>query len=231
MNKWILLACFSAGYTSSTAIAEPVSGTLQRIEAHAEYFGFQDPQAYLHFSAELNRLMAGDKTLGEPILSSTTYSQTLGAGMAFSALSSQQRSELRELVQARRANMAKSLGVSEAALQQRVAQYAAYSRLNARLHEIPIAKVVQNASLSDSPRHLELSTEQLAELGEPDSPIAQLAITQLAAQAGVPQFTPFVVHFSARGSEQRFIYNDFSGAWSISAETTCPSRECGSKTQ
>ncbi|OIN16758.1 hypothetical protein [Shewanella indica] len=227
MSIRILLAILLLGCCSQNAIAKPESDVQKKVEAHAQYFGFQSPEAYLHFSAELNQLMSGKKTLGEPLLKTTTYINSLGAGTTYSTLSVEQKSDLFALIKARRLKMAQSLGIPESSMDRLITQYATYSRLNAKLHNIALDKVFQTTSGEDDEiERIEVEGRLLQSWGGYDSLMMYVGITEMAMQSSISQYTPFVVRFTSRESEQTFMYNNYSGSWSISNETPCIQDSC-----
>lgn len=222
-----LLTILLLGCLSQNAIAKPESNVQKQIEAHAQYFGFQSPEDYLHFSAELNQLMSGKKTLGEPLIETTTYVNTIKTGTTYSALSVEQKSELFALQKERRLKMAQSLGIPESAMDSLITQYATYSRLNAKLHNISMDKVFQTTSDEDDKiEQIEVQGSLLQNWGGYGSLMMYIGITEIAVQAGISQYTPFVVRFTSRESEQTFMYNNYSGSWSISNETPCTQDSC-----
>lgn len=222
-----LLASFF-GVTSVNCYANEDSSllTTNKIEAYATYFGFQNVSDYLKFSSEMNKLMAGRKTLGSPIFQAPEYKEAIASGKSYDQLQPSQKAAFAALVQQRRSTLAETLGVPESELYELMTKYIAYTRLNASIHNLDKSNIFTQVEASGSIERIQVTGQKLQEWGGYGSIMMSVGIGNAAESAGIGQYAEFVVYFQSRGTEQKFQYNNYSGAWSTSNEKVCMEDSC-----
>lgn len=203
---------------------------LGKYKPYATYFGFSDTKTYLEFANKLEMLVAGSLTAGLSVYEDPEYLSI--QGIPSSSLSDDQRTQLENMVKARRQQLASLLGVEEKDMYSKINEYLKYRDLTISLLESKQLNVGGVQAMSDEEEEdddievIKITAKKLNEMGGYGSFQMSLELGYMALDLGLPQYTVFKVVFESRGTQQKYKYNNFSGAWPIENEKqidkSCP---------